>query len=64
MEAIRFLIAFAYFMGFKIFYMDVKSVFLKTDLKEEVYIKQPPRFKDANMPNHVFKLNKVLYGLK
>ena len=64
MEAIRFLIAFAYFMGFKIFYMDVKSVFMKTDPKEEVYVKQPPRFKDANMPNHVFKLNKSFYGLK
>ena len=64
MEAIRFLIAFAIFMGFKIFYMDVKSVFLKTDLKEEVYVKHPPRFKNANMPNHVFILNKSLYGLK
>ena len=64
MEAIRFLIAFAVFMGFKLFYIDVKSVFLKTDLKEEVYVKQPPRFKNANMPNHVFILNKSLYGLK
>ena len=64
MEAIRFLIAFAIFMGFKIFYMDVKSVFLKTDLKGEVNGKQPLRFKDANMPNHVFKLNKSFYGLK
>ena len=27
-----------------IFQMDVKSVFLNGDLKEEVYVKQPPRY--------------------
>ena len=30
---------------------------------QEVYVKQPPEFENANMPNHVFKLNKALYGL-
>ncbi|KAH0751737.1 hypothetical protein KY285_004885 [Solanum tuberosum] len=63
-EAIRILIAFVAFMGFKLFQMDVKSAFLNGDLKEKVYVKQPPRFEDADHPNHVFKLNKDLYGLK
>ena len=44
--------------------MDVKSAFLNGDLKEEVYVKQPPGFEDAELPNHVFRLNKTLYGLK
>lgn len=51
-------------MGFKLFQIYIKSVFLNGDLKEEVYVKQPSGFEDANLPNYVFKLNKALYGLK
>ena len=64
MEAIRILIAFAAFMGFKLYQMDVKSVFLNGDLKEEVFVKQPPGFEDVELPDHVFRFNKALYGLK
>ena len=64
MEAIRILIAFAAFMGFKLYQMDVKSAFLNGDLKEEVFVKKPPSFEDAELPDHVFRLNKALYGLK
>ena len=64
MEAIRILIAFAAFMGFKLYQMDVKSAFLNGDLKEEVFVKKPPGFEDADVPNHFFILNKALYGLK
>ena len=44
--------------------MDVKSVFLNSTIKEEVYVKQFPGFEDYEYSNHVFKLNKTLYGLK
>lgn len=64
MEAIRILIAFAAHMEFKLFQMDVKSAFLNGNLKEEVYVKQPPGFEDGDLPNHVLKLDKTLYGLK
>ena len=64
MEAIRILIAFAAFMGFKLYQMDVKSAFLNGDLKEEVFVKQPPGFEAAALPDHVFRLNKALYSLK
>jgi len=37
-EAIRILIAFAAYMEFKLFQMDVKSAFLNGYLKEEVYV--------------------------
>ena len=44
-KVIRILIAFAAFMGFKLYQMDVKIAFLNGDLKEEVFVKQPPALK-------------------
>nr|GEV26076.1 retrovirus-related Pol polyprotein from transposon TNT 1-94 [Tanacetum cinerariifolium] len=41
LEAIRIFLAFATYMNFIIYQMDVKSVFLDGKLKEEVYVKQP-----------------------
>jgi hypothetical protein len=43
--------------------MDVKSSFLNGSIKEEVYVKQPSGFESEKYPN-VYKLHKVLYGLK
>jgi len=63
-EAIRILIAFAAYMEFKLYQMDVKSSFLNGYLKEEVFVIQPPGFENTEFPNHVFKLDKALYGLK
>ncbi|GJR85071.1 retrovirus-related pol polyprotein from transposon TNT 1-94 [Tanacetum coccineum] len=64
LEAIRIFLAFATYMNFLIYQMDVKSAFLNGKLKEEVYVKQPPSFKSNEFPNHVCKLDKALYGLK
>ena len=44
--------------------MDVKSKFLNGDLKEEVYVSQPPGFEVPHSTNKVCKLKKALYGLK
>ena len=63
-EAIRVLIAFAAFLGFKLYQMDVKCAFLNGYLNEDVYVEQPPGFEDPTFPNHIFKLYKALYGLK
>ena len=58
------LLLFAAHMEFKLYQMDVKSVFLHGYLKEEVYMMQPPGFENSEFPNHVFKLDKALYSLK
>ena len=42
----------------------MKSVFLNGYIMEEVYVKQPPDFENEKFPNHIYKLFKVLYGLK
>ena len=44
--------------------MDVKSAFLNGDIKEEVYVEQPPGFVDPDFPDYVYFLRKALYGLK
>ncbi|GJZ18363.1 copia protein [Tanacetum coccineum] len=49
---------------FKLFQMDVKSVFLNGFINEEVYVAQPPGFIYFVKPNHVYRLKKALYGLK
>ncbi|GJT33185.1 retrovirus-related pol polyprotein from transposon TNT 1-94 [Tanacetum coccineum] len=64
MEAIRFFLAFATYMNFIVFQMDVKSAFLNGKLKEKVYVKQPPSFKSSEFPDYVCKLDRSLYGLK
>ena len=63
-KAIHLLLAFACHMNFKLFQIDVKSAFLNGFIQEEVYVEQPPDFKDHEKPNHVYKLQKALYNLK
>ncbi|GJT79156.1 retrovirus-related pol polyprotein from transposon TNT 1-94, partial [Tanacetum coccineum] len=44
--------------------MDVQTIFLNGELKEEVYISQSEGFVDPDHPTHVYRLKNVLYGLK
>ena len=64
LEAIRIFLTFFASKGFKVFQIDVKSAFLNDFIEEEVYVKQPPGFKNPKFPNRVYKLQKSLYGLK
>ncbi|GJW96525.1 putative ribonuclease H-like domain-containing protein [Tanacetum coccineum] len=62
-EAIRLFLAYASFMGFIVYQMDVKSAFLYGTIEEEVYVCQPPSFEDPQFPDKVYKVEKALYGL-
>ncbi|GKB46446.1 retrovirus-related pol polyprotein from transposon TNT 1-94 [Tanacetum coccineum] len=44
--------------------MDVKTAFLNGPLKEEDYLSQPDGFVESDLPNHVYRLMKALYGPK
>ncbi|GJW85187.1 ribonuclease H-like domain-containing protein [Tanacetum coccineum] len=52
-EAIRIFLAFASYMGFIVYQMDVKSVFLYGIIDEEVYVSQPPGFIDLKFSKKI-----------
>ncbi|GKB23294.1 putative ribonuclease H-like domain-containing protein [Tanacetum coccineum] len=62
-EAIRIFLAYASYMGFTVYQMDVKSAFLYGQIEEEVYVCQPLGFEDLDHPDKVYKVVKALYGL-
>ncbi|GKA85119.1 putative reverse transcriptase, RNA-dependent DNA polymerase, partial [Tanacetum coccineum] len=62
-EAIRLFLAYASFMGFMVYQMDMKSAFLYGRIKEEVYVCQPLGFEDPDNLEKVYKVVKALYGL-
>ncbi|GJV74263.1 putative ribonuclease H-like domain-containing protein [Tanacetum coccineum] len=58
-EAIRIFLAYASFMGFTVYQMDVKSAFLYGQIEEEVYVCQPPGFEDPDHPDKVYKVKEL-----
>ena len=56
LEAIWMLLAYVAHHNFKLYQMDVKSVFLNCPIQELVYVEQPPDFEDHKFSNHVYKL--------
>nr|GEV56448.1 hypothetical protein [Tanacetum cinerariifolium] len=63
-EAVRLFIAYAAHKSFTVDQMDVKTTFVYSPLKEEVYVNQPDGFVDPYHPDKVYRLKKALYGLK
>nr|GEX27140.1 ribonuclease H-like domain-containing protein [Tanacetum cinerariifolium] len=60
-EAIRFFLAYASFMGFMLYQMDVKSDFLFGTIEEEVYICQPLGFEDPDYPDKIY-VDDIIFG--
>jgi hypothetical protein len=44
--------------------MDMKFAYLNGDLKEEVYMRQPPGFAFTGEEDKAYRLHKALYGLR
>nr|GFC71091.1 retrovirus-related Pol polyprotein from transposon TNT 1-94 [Tanacetum cinerariifolium] len=64
LEAIRNFLAYSAHKNMVVYQMDVKTVFLNSNLQEEVYVSQPDGFVVPDNLKYVYKLNKALYGLK
>nr|GEV10982.1 hypothetical protein [Tanacetum cinerariifolium] len=60
-EAIRLFLAYASFMGFMVYQMDVKSAFLYETIEEEVYVCQPPGFEDSDYPDKIY-VDDIIFG--
>jgi hypothetical protein len=63
LEVIRILLAFTAFKGFKLYQMDVKSVFLNCVIQEEVYVRQPPGFESLKYPEECTSFQRLCMGL-
>ncbi|GKE86589.1 putative ribonuclease H-like domain-containing protein [Tanacetum coccineum] len=62
-EALRLFLPYASFKDFVVYQMDVKSAFVYGKIEEEVYVCQPPGFKDPDFSDIVYKVEKPLYRL-
>jgi hypothetical protein len=62
-KSMRLFFALAAQKGWRIHHMDFKSVFLNSDLKEDVYVHQPPGFAIPGKEGKVLRLRKTLYDL-
>lgn len=50
--------------GWHVHHMDIKSAFLNSNLKEEVYAHQPPSYAVTGEEGKVYLLGKALYDLR
>jgi hypothetical protein len=64
MESVWVMIILAAHLSWSVHHMDVKSVFLNDDLRDKVYVSQPPGFIIKGQEQKVHKLHKTLYGLR
>jgi histone deacetylase 1/2 len=61
---IRLILSVAVSKGWSLRQLDMQNAFLHGMLEEEVYMHQPPGYKDSRYLNYVCKLDNALYGLK
>ena len=64
MTSIRLFISMDATYNWDLYQLDIKNVFLRDDLPEEVYMEQPPGFVAQGEIGKVCRLQKSLYGLK
>ena len=58
------ILALAAYNRWEVHHLDVKSAFLRGELKEEVYVSQPEGFIKEIDKGKVYRLMKALYGIR
>nr|GEW66023.1 putative RNA-directed DNA polymerase [Tanacetum cinerariifolium] len=64
LETIRLVLALAAQKTWTVYQLDVKSAFLHGEIKEEVFVDQPPGYEVKGQQSKVYRLKNALYGLK
>ena len=64
LDTVRVILAVAANRRWQVDHLDVKSVFLNGELREELYVAQPEGYVVQGKENFVYKLHKALYGLR
>jgi hypothetical protein len=64
LESVRLLLAIAGHFSCQVHHMDIKSAFLNREIKETIYMQQPPSFINPKHTGKVLHLHKALYGLR
>ena len=64
MTYVRLFISLAATYNWDLHQLDIKNVYLHGDLREEVYMEQPPGFVAQGEKGRVCRLQKSLYGVK
>ena len=62
LNTLQLLLALATLWGLTAHVVDIVGVYLNGDLKEEIYMQQPPEYNDGT--GRAWKLNKTIYGLQ
>lgn len=63
-KSMRVLLALAAHDGVDVHQYDVSTAFLHASLDQETYVEQPPGHINPNFPDHVYMLDKAMYGLR
>lgn len=61
---VRLILSLAVTQNWTLRQLDINDAFLQGTLTEDVYMAQPPGFKDPTHPDYVCRLRKAIYGLK
>src|ERR1700678_2802163 len=62
LDTLRLLLALTMIWGLKAHIVDIVGAYLNGDLKEEIYMQQPPEYNDRT--GQVWRLNKTIYRLQ
>ena len=64
LKSVQILLLIATYYDYEIWQMDVKTIFLNSNLEKEIYMTQPEGFISSERANQVCELMRSIYGSK
>ena len=63
-SSVKVMLVIAHYLKLEVHQFDVTAAFINAQIDVDIYMEQPKGFRSTEHPDHVWKLNKGLYGLK